>query len=223
MKFNEKLIKLRKENAYSQEDLAEKLNVTRQTISKWESDQSKPDMETLITMSKLFNVSLEELTNDESELNEATKVKNGNKKNTLKTVLIILLVIIGTISIIGFVTMSLFFNKSKEIIKDNGELVYDIFDKMVDKGMEVKEEMDKQDKEKRETFDDAFNNILQKGNELEEKINKQNEQFNNTMNEIQETREQIDENKNNISELYDENQINNMMNSMQNIVKPYVK
>ena len=131
MKFNEKLIKLRKENAYSQEDLAEKLNVTRQTISKWESDQSKPDMETLITMSKLFNVSLEELTNDESELNEATKVKNGNKKNTLKTVLIILLVIIGTISIIGFVTMSLFFNKSKEIIKDNGELVYDIFDKMV--------------------------------------------------------------------------------------------
>ena len=47
MKFEEKLIKLRKEKLLSQEELGEKLDVTRQTISKWELGQSKPDMEKL--------------------------------------------------------------------------------------------------------------------------------------------------------------------------------
>ena len=60
MKFEEKLIKLRKQNALSQEELAEKLNVTRQTISKWELGQSKPDMDKLIELSKLFEMSLDE-------------------------------------------------------------------------------------------------------------------------------------------------------------------
>lgn len=43
MKFEEKLVKLRKANAFSQEDLAEKLDVARQTVSKWELGQSKPE------------------------------------------------------------------------------------------------------------------------------------------------------------------------------------
>ena len=59
MKFEEKLIKLRKEKALSQEELGEKLNVTRQTISKWELGQSKPDMDKMKDMSNLFGVSLE--------------------------------------------------------------------------------------------------------------------------------------------------------------------
>ena len=64
MKFEEKLIKLRKEKLLSQEELGEKLDVTRQTISKWELGQSKPDMDKMKDMSNLFGVSLEELTND---------------------------------------------------------------------------------------------------------------------------------------------------------------
>ena len=77
MKFEEKLIKLRKEKLLSQEELGEKLDVTRQTISKWELGQSKPDMEKLKEISTLFNISIEELTNDEIDISKKNK-GNGN-------------------------------------------------------------------------------------------------------------------------------------------------
>ena len=44
--------------------MAEKLNVTRQTISKWELGQSKPDMDKLLEISKLFDISVEQLTSE---------------------------------------------------------------------------------------------------------------------------------------------------------------
>ena len=62
MKFSEKLLSLRKQKGLSQEDLADKLNVTRQTVSKWELDQTVPDMNKLVEISKLFEISLDELT-----------------------------------------------------------------------------------------------------------------------------------------------------------------
>ena len=52
MKFSEKLMNLRKSKGMSQENLAEKLNVTRQTVSKWELDQTTPDLNKLIELSK---------------------------------------------------------------------------------------------------------------------------------------------------------------------------
>ena len=54
MKFNEKLIELRRKAGLSQEDLGYKLNVTRQTVSKWELGQTTPEMDKLIEMSKIF-------------------------------------------------------------------------------------------------------------------------------------------------------------------------
>ena len=50
MKFNEKLIMLRKQHDFSQEQVAEKLKVARQTISKWELGETTPEMEKLIMM-----------------------------------------------------------------------------------------------------------------------------------------------------------------------------
>ncbi|MDO4341820.1 MAG: helix-turn-helix transcriptional regulator [bacterium] len=79
MKFEEKLMLLRKKSLLSQEQLAEKLDVTRQTVSKWELGQSKPDMDKLTTMSKLFNVSIDVLTNDEEIIDSDTSVKNEEK------------------------------------------------------------------------------------------------------------------------------------------------
>lgn len=61
MSFNENLITLRRERNMSQEDLAEKLNVTRQSVSKWESGNGMPDMENIIAISKLFNIDLDTL------------------------------------------------------------------------------------------------------------------------------------------------------------------
>ena len=73
MKFEEKLITLRKQKLLSQEQLAEKLDVTRQTVSKWELGQSRPDMDKLTAMSKLFNVSIDTLTNDDVSLDDVGK------------------------------------------------------------------------------------------------------------------------------------------------------
>lgn len=61
MEFNNKLYELRKKKGLSQEELANRLNVSRQTVSKWELGDSTPDMEKLIAMSDLFEVSLDEL------------------------------------------------------------------------------------------------------------------------------------------------------------------
>ena len=63
----------------SQEQLAEKLDVTRQTVSKWELGQSKPDMDKLTAISKLFNVSIDVLTNDDEIIDSDTSVKNEKK------------------------------------------------------------------------------------------------------------------------------------------------
>ena len=64
MAFNNKLYELRKQKGFSQEELANRLNVSRQTVSKWEVGESTPDMEKLAAISMLFEVSLDELVLD---------------------------------------------------------------------------------------------------------------------------------------------------------------
>ena len=65
MEFNNKLYELRKQKGFSQEELANRLNVSRQTISKCEVGESTPDMEKLVAISDLFEVSLDELVKGE--------------------------------------------------------------------------------------------------------------------------------------------------------------
>ena len=60
----DKIIHLRKKNGWSQEELAEKLNVSRQSVSKWESGMSVPDLNKIIAMSELFGVSTDYLVKD---------------------------------------------------------------------------------------------------------------------------------------------------------------
>ncbi len=61
----DKIIQLRKKNGWSQEELAEKVNVSRQAVSKWESGQSVPDIDKLLQLSRIFNVSTDYLLKDE--------------------------------------------------------------------------------------------------------------------------------------------------------------
>lgn len=61
----DKIITLRKKNGWSQEELAEKLNVTRQSVSKWEGAQSVPDLNKILMMSRIFDVSTDYLLKDE--------------------------------------------------------------------------------------------------------------------------------------------------------------
>ena len=63
----DKIVSLRKKAGWSQEELAEKLGVTRQSVSKWEGAQSVPDMDKVVTMSRLFGVTTDYLLKDELE------------------------------------------------------------------------------------------------------------------------------------------------------------
>ena len=63
MNFKDNLKKIRKDNNLSQEELAEKLNVTRQSVSKWESGIAYPEMDKVIQICKMFNLNIDDLLN----------------------------------------------------------------------------------------------------------------------------------------------------------------
>lgn len=68
----DKIIRLRKKNGWSQEELAEKMNVSRQSVSKWEAAQTTPDLEKILQLSNLFGVTTDYLLKDEIEYEEFT-------------------------------------------------------------------------------------------------------------------------------------------------------
>ena len=81
MKLSDNLKTIRKENNLSQEQLAEKLGVSRQAVSKWESDQSYPEMEKVLLICKLFNYNIDELMNESvKEVNETKQSKSNLNK-----------------------------------------------------------------------------------------------------------------------------------------------
>lgn len=67
MKFSEKLTELRHSRGWSQEQLGERLGVTRQTVSKWELGSTTPELEKLAMMSDIFGVSTDELIKGEPQ------------------------------------------------------------------------------------------------------------------------------------------------------------
>lgn len=66
--LGEKLISLRKKSGYSQQELADRLSVTRQTISNWELGQGAPALDKAAELAKIYNISLNDLVSDEVEV-----------------------------------------------------------------------------------------------------------------------------------------------------------
>ena len=113
----DKIIDLRKKNGWSQEELAEMLDVSRQSVSKWESAQSVPDMQRIIRMSEIFGVTTDYLLKDSQELavvsesvedspvrtvgmEEANTFLNLKEKNSRSIALGVLLCILSPIALI---------------------------------------------------------------------------------------------------------------------------
>ena len=147
MKFYEKLIILRKKALLSQEELAEKLDVTRQTISKWELGQSKPDIDKLQMMSKLFEVDVNTLTNEDISLEDKgeTKEDKNNKKedDNRKFILYILIIIfIASLALLAY-RVGTDIKTKKDEIKE-----------------ELRKEKEKAEKEEKE-FKDKFNKDME--------------------------------------------------------------
>ncbi|BAE82535.1 hypothetical protein DSY0746 [Desulfitobacterium hafniense Y51] len=80
MSFSEKLRVLRKEKGLSQEQLAEMVNVSRQAVSKWESEQAYPELDKLILLSDFFNISLDDLIKDKNPEDVAKNNDNSDSK-----------------------------------------------------------------------------------------------------------------------------------------------
>ena len=78
MSIGERIYELRRKNGMSQEDLAEKMNVSRQSISKWESSQSVPEVEKIIQLSNIFSVSTDWILKGEISDKQTSQPKKNN-------------------------------------------------------------------------------------------------------------------------------------------------
>ena len=79
MKLSEKIVQLRRANGMTQEELAARCNVSRQSISKWEADIALPETEKLLLLGELFHVSMDVLLKDELSISEVKEVHScGN-------------------------------------------------------------------------------------------------------------------------------------------------
>ena len=79
MNLGNKIAKLRKDSNLSQEDLAEKVGVTRQTISKWKLEETSPDINQVKKLSNIFKISLDELVNNDINNILIKKISNTEK------------------------------------------------------------------------------------------------------------------------------------------------
>ena len=105
MSLGERLYELRKSKNLSQEEVADKLNVTRQTVSKWETDESKPDFDKIVPICELYNINSEELLTGKKEEqvkeDSATKEdKELKKKKATAITVAIFLYFVGIVWII---------------------------------------------------------------------------------------------------------------------------
>ena len=115
MDFGKKMQELRKKNNLSQEDLAEKVGVARQTISKWELGETSPDLKQANILSEIFNVSIDSLLN-----NKEVKV-NSNKTNNrvvskIGLFFIDVIVVLLSILLIGLLVTLVIFSVSLLVI-----------------------------------------------------------------------------------------------------------
>lgn len=109
MNLGNKIVELRKKHNLSQEKLAEKVGVTRQTISKWELNETAPDIKQAKELSKIFKISLDELVNNEIKDVVIEKVSNTEKLAgmiikviKITGIFLITLLIIDVIALIAF-------------------------------------------------------------------------------------------------------------------------
>lgn len=96
MSIGQRISELRKINAYSQEYVAEKLGVSRQAVSKWETDASAPDTYNLIALSQLFGASVEYIATGKQTVQEHTSPPQGGKYSVITPQMILGFILLGT-------------------------------------------------------------------------------------------------------------------------------
>ena len=103
MTIGERLLKLRREKNISQEELANVLDVSRQTVSKWETDQSSPDFDKIIPLCEYFGITSDELLTGNHNIKEAKQenVKSNFARNIAIAVMLYIFALIAIIALAG--------------------------------------------------------------------------------------------------------------------------
>ena len=105
MEIGKKLKDARMRSGFTQESVAEKVNVSRQTISNWENEKSYPDIISVIELSNLYSISLDELLKGDEKMMEHLEESTNVVKSTRKLIGAILL---NIITVILLITLSMF-------------------------------------------------------------------------------------------------------------------
>ena len=109
MTLGQNILELRKKSGLSQEQLGEKVNVTRQTISNWELEETAPNPEQLKLLSKALNISVDDLIDNDLQNVVLSKVKiNEKQTKTIKKILkgfLIGFIVLVVIDLITFIVM----------------------------------------------------------------------------------------------------------------------
>ncbi len=105
MEIGKKLKDARMRSGFTQESVAEKVNVSRQTISNWENEKSYPDITSVIELSNLYSISLDELLKGDEKMMEHLEESTNVVKSTRKLIGAILL---NIITVILLITLSMF-------------------------------------------------------------------------------------------------------------------
>lgn len=130
-----KLVKLRKENKLSQDSLADKLGVTRQTISNWELNITKPDIIQIKNLSEIFNMSIDELLDNNTKDIIEKKISNTEKlTNKTNKYIKITLITLYFIILIFLISLTIYFFNKKDFTDEyqtsfrctNNKLIYDV-------------------------------------------------------------------------------------------------
>lgn len=113
MRLGQTITDIRKQRGMTQEEFARIFNVTRQTVSNWEKEKNYPDLETLIRMSEEFNISLDVMLKEDTQmvnkLNMQIKFSQRFKKNAIRT----LIVIVAALALAG-IGWGIAWNKAKD-------------------------------------------------------------------------------------------------------------
>ena len=129
MALSEKLYELRKKGGLSQEQLAEQLGVSRQAVSKWESGKAVPESDTLISISKYFNVSLDYLMKENDLVSEMvadkdeTQIKANSRRD--KRFFGIVTCLIGIVCLLAWGIVSIFMPTTSDRIGTSSMITID--------------------------------------------------------------------------------------------------
>ncbi|MBQ4288845.1 MAG: helix-turn-helix transcriptional regulator [Clostridia bacterium] len=129
MALSEKLYELRKKGGLSQEQLAEQLGVSRQAVSKWESGKAVPESDTLISISRYYNVSLDYLMRENDLVSEmvADKEETQTKANSRreKRIFGIVTCLIGIVCLLAWGIVSIFMPTTSDRIGTSSMITID--------------------------------------------------------------------------------------------------